>query len=277
MDAAYVKFMMCQCLVNRADWGLAVGCINVVYSFFLFQFWVVELVKSLANYPVKWVLLYGFNVMFNVITMMRIVKRESMSVFYWMCETAALLIFRIHHLYYKEDDFWLAKSHLYRASNIVIDVYIGLSMLAMIYVMFGLRLDPDRQFPDEEEMLDHCKFDPQAAAAKAATQKEKVFESQKENENEPLAKEKEVENVYDIEELDQHAIQKLADLVEKRAFSSQEVTMPCEPTAPEEEVHEIPEPSAPPESTLSFDEDFFYEINDFEVGGDQGNDMSLDE
>ncbi|XP_017134010.1 uncharacterized protein LOC108150383 [Drosophila elegans] len=259
MDAAYVKFMMCQCLVNRADWGLAVGCMNVVYSFFLFQFWVVELVKSLENYPVKWVLLYGFNVMFNVITMMRIVKRESVSVFYWMCETAALLIFRIHHLYYNEDDFWLAKSNLYHASNIVIDVYTGLSMLAMIYVICGLRLDPDRQVPDEEEMLDHCKFDPQAAAAKAASQKEKVLER-------PLVKEKEVEKC-----------QKLADLVEERSFSSQEFTMPCEPTAPEEEVHEIPEPSAPPESTFSFYEDFSYEINDFCVCNDQGNDISLDE
>jgi len=74
-----------------------------------------------ADYPVKWVLLYGFNVVFNVITMMRIVKRESSSVFYWMCETAALLIFRVHHIYYHPDEFWLAKSELYRVTNIIID------------------------------------------------------------------------------------------------------------------------------------------------------------
>jgi len=49
MDAAYVKFMMCRCLMNRADWGLAIGCMNIVYSFFLFQFWAVELFRSLNS------------------------------------------------------------------------------------------------------------------------------------------------------------------------------------------------------------------------------------
>lgn len=66
-------------------------------------------------------MLYGFNMMFNVIAMIRIVKRESISVFYWMCETGALLIFRVHHIYYNVDEFWLAKYSLYRVCNIIID------------------------------------------------------------------------------------------------------------------------------------------------------------
>ncbi|KAH8347908.1 hypothetical protein KR084_002318 [Drosophila pseudotakahashii] len=266
MDAAYVKFMMCQCLINRADWGLAIGCMNVVYSFFLFQFWMVELIKSADNYPVKWLLLYGFNVAFNVITMMRIVKRESSAVFYWMCETGALLIFRLHHIYCHEDTFWLAKSELYKVTNIVIDgecdlskteksfiiilaVYIGLSMLAMIYVMCGLRFEPDRTFP-EDEMVKDCRFDPEAV--KKAGQ---------------IDLKEELDSVREVEELSHKALQKLADL--------EDVTPPFEATAPEEEsspsgtflIHEIPEPSAPPESKLSLDEDFFNEINAISLDG----------
>ncbi|XP_017014394.2 uncharacterized protein [Drosophila takahashii] len=253
MDAAYVKFMMCQCLINRADWGLAIGCMNVVYSFFLFQFWMVELIKSAGNYPVKWVLLYGFNVMFNVITMMRIVKRESAAVFYWMCETGALLIFRLHHIYFHEDEFWLVKSELYKVSNIIIDVYIGLSMLAMIYVMCGLRFEPDRSFP-EGEMVNDCKFDPEAVKKAVQTDGENVFEKSEGHH---------IENVLGMEELNRKAMPKLADL-EDKTTPRFEATAPVEESLPSGifSIHEIPEPSAPPESKLSLDEDFFNEIND---------------
>ncbi|XP_016940330.3 uncharacterized protein [Drosophila suzukii] len=278
MDAAYVKFVMCQCLINRADWGLAIGCMNVVYSFFLLQFWVVELIKFPDHYPVKWVLLYGFNVVFNVITMMRIVKRESSSVFYWMCETAALLIFRVHHIYYHPDEFWLAKSELYRVTNIIIDVYIGLSMLGMFYIICGLRLQPDRTF-SEEEMVNDCKFDPEAAKKAEQTDKEESCEG--ESERGQLAKQKELE----MKELNRKAILKLADLEDGRTHCSQELAPPFEPTAPEEEslssgiifIHETPEPSAPPESQLCLDEDFFCEIDDIGAPGDAPNDISFNE
>ncbi|XP_017077026.1 uncharacterized protein LOC108111900 [Drosophila eugracilis] len=286
MDAAYVKFMMCQCLMNRADWGLAIGCMNVVYSFFLFQFWAVELIRSLDSeyYPVKWVLLYGFNVMFNVITMMRIVKRESISVFYWMCETGALLIFRMHHLYYQEDDFWLAQRELYKVSNIMLDAYIGISLLAMVYVMLGLDLEPDIEFL-EEEMVNDCKFNPRVVE-KSVQKEEEVLEGAREMEKEQqLAKQKELENDREMEELNRKATLKLADIEEARTLSVEELTPPIEPTAPEEEpypasyflVNEYPEPSAPPESQLSLDEEFFCEINGIDALDDQVNDISFDE
>ncbi|XP_016970658.1 uncharacterized protein LOC108038395 [Drosophila rhopaloa] len=250
MDAAYVKFMMCQCLMNRADWGLAVGCINVVYSFFLFIFWVVELVNSLASeyYPLKWVLLYGFNVMFNVITMMRIVERECVSVFYWMCETGALLMFRIYHIYYHEDDFWLVNSGLFRISNIVIDSYIGLSMLAMIYVMSGLHLDSEVEV-SEEEVIDDRRLDPQPAGAKTTAQKdmEKVFEKENEKEQK-LTNQNQLENIPEMKELHYNEIHKLADLVDQGSLQTKETTSVFDPTAPDEEkassevfhIHEIP-------------------------------------
>ncbi|EDV55168.1 uncharacterized protein LOC6547134 [Drosophila erecta] len=272
MDAAYVKFMMCQCLINRADWGLAIGCMNIVYSFFLFQFWAVELFRSFDNYPIKWVLLYGFNMMFNVIAMMRIVKRESISVFYWMCETGALLIFRVHHIYYNVDEFWLAQRELYRVSNIIIDVYIGLSMLAMIYVMCGLRLKLEGQFP-EEAMPNDCKFAPELA--KKAAQKNADELSAREEQQ--LAQREKLESDREMVELNPiEATLKLAHMEEEACLSSQEVT----PTAPEEEsfpssiflMQDFPEPSAPPESRLSIEPDFWYEINDIVASGDQQND-----
>ncbi|KMY94976.1 uncharacterized protein LOC6735210 [Drosophila simulans] len=270
MDAAYVKFMMCRCLMNRADWGLAIGCMNIVYSFFLFQFWAVELVRSLNNYTIKWVLLYGFNMMFNVIAMMRIVKRESISVFYWMCETGALLIFRVHHIYYNVDEFWLAESKLYHVCNIIIDAYIGLSLLAMIYVMCGLELES--QYP-EDEMENDCKFDPESA--KRAAQKDEAELLARNQEEQAHLEQRKLESDREMEELNRKATLKLAQLEEEGSLSSQEIA----PTAPEEEnldssiflMQDFPGPSAPPESVLSIEPDFYYEINDIVDSGDQQN------
>ncbi|XP_043645009.1 uncharacterized protein LOC122614509 [Drosophila teissieri] len=271
MDAAYVKFMLCQCLINRADWGLALGCMNIVYSFFLFQFWSVELFRCLHNYPIKWVLLYGFNIVFNVIVMTRIVKRESISVFYWMCETGALLIFRVHFLYYNEDDFWLAKHDYYHVSNLVIDVYIGLSLLAMIYVICGLRLNLEGQFP-EAEMGRDCKFDPEMAKRAAQRHKEE-FLAMKEEEEE---KQRQLESDLEMEESNRKAALKLAQLEEEGSLCSLVIT----PTAPDEEnvyssiflSPDFPGPSAPPESSLSIEPDSWYEINDTAAYDDQYND-----
>ncbi|SPP73650.1 uncharacterized protein LOC117592270 [Drosophila guanche] len=191
MDAIYVKLLMCRCLVNRADWGLVIGCINVVYSIFLLNFWLVELFRSQHDYPVKWVLLYGFNIMFNVITMMRIVKRETISVFYWFCETAALLLFRIHFTYVESDFFWLTYSIWFLPINLPLDTYISLSLLAIVYVVCGLHLEPERQFP-KELMRNDYKYDPEAEAAaakKAARDKQDRLERHRERE---LSKQKEL-------------------------------------------------------------------------------------
>ncbi|XP_016957841.1 uncharacterized protein LOC108029862 [Drosophila biarmipes] len=276
MDAAYVKLTMCQCLINRADWGLAIGCMNVVYSFFLLQFWAVELIKSGDNYPVKWVLLYAFNVMFNVITMLRVVKRESAAVFYWMCETGGLLIFRVHHIYCHPDEFWLAKSEMYRVTNIIIDVYIGLSMLAMIYVICGLRFEPDRTF-SEEELVNDCKLEAEAAKKYEKAKRKVGFEK-------PIEKEPQlVEQEMEMQELNRRAMIKLADLEDPDARSLSPQELPA-PTAPEEEslpsgivfIHENPEPSAPPKGSLCLDEDFFIEINDIAAPGDPLSDISFD-
>ncbi|XP_039480766.1 uncharacterized protein LOC120444867 [Drosophila santomea] len=268
MDAAYVKFVLCQCLINRVDWGLAIGCMNIVYSFFLFQFWSVELFRCLRHYPIKWVLLYGFNIMFNVIVMMRIVKRESISVFYWMCETGALLIFRIHFIYYNKDDFWLGKREFYHVSNIVIDVYIGLSLLAMIYVICGLRLKLEAQFPDEE-MAKDCIFDPEMAKKAVQKHKDELLARQREEEQQG-----QLESDREMEELNRKAALKLAQLEEEEGSqSSLEIT----PTAPDEEnvyssiflPQDFPGPSAPPESALSIESDFWYEIHDTAASDDQ--------
>ncbi|KAH8290998.1 hypothetical protein KR054_007664, partial [Drosophila jambulina] len=267
MDPAYVKFMMCQCLLNRADWGLAVGCMNVVYSIFLFLFWLVELLKSLDNYPVKWVVLYGFNIMFNVITMMRIVKRESVSVFYWACGTGALLMFRVYHLYYVPDAFYLALCELYILSNIFVDVYIGLSLVAMVYVMCGLHLEPGRMFPKEDMVNDYV-YNPEAAAQNMEQLheklKEKRLEMVREMENMAQIESKdEVENDSEMDEMNRKVILKLAGIMEDEAQFSSSPSQPCEPTAPEEmdsyDQELFPEPTAPPESKLSFDEDFHCE------------------
>ncbi|KAH8252702.1 hypothetical protein KR032_001376, partial [Drosophila birchii] len=265
MDPAYVKFMMCQCLLNRADWGLAVGCMNVVYSLFLFLFWLVELIKSLDNYPVKWVVLYGFNIMFNMITMMRIIKRESVSVFYWACGTGALLIFRIHHLYYVQDKFYLARCDLYIISNMFVDVYIGLSLLVMVYVMCGLHLEPSRKYPKEDMVNDYV-YNPEATSQDVEQLHEKLknkrLEMVKEMEMMSEMEHKdEVENDSEMDELNRKVILKLACIMEDETPSSP--SPPCEPTAPEEvdlySKELFPEPTAPPESKLSFDEDFHCE------------------
>ncbi|EDV37996.1 uncharacterized protein Dana_GF13733, isoform A [Drosophila ananassae] len=244
MDGAYLKFMMCQCLLNRADWGLAIGCTNCVLSFCLFHFWLVELVKSMENYAVKWVVLYGCNVMFNVITMMRIVKRESISVFYWFCGTVAVLIFRIHYLYVDEDDFWLAKRDMYKVCNIVTDVYIFVSLLVMIYVMWGLHLEPDRLYP-KEEMVNNCKHDPK--------------EGQEDNEMEKEEQQQDID--MEMDELNEKANQKLASIVElEESFQDRQSIAP---TAPEDYgFEEVCEPSAPPESNFSLEIDFNDQIMD---------------
>ncbi|XP_041447954.1 uncharacterized protein LOC111075361 [Drosophila obscura] len=172
MDSVYVKFLMCQCLVNRADWGLTIGFINVLYSLYMFHFWVLELFMSQQDYTVKWLLLYGFNVMFNVITMMRIVKRESIAVFYWICETAALLLFHLYYTYACGEFFGQIDNSMFVVLNVTLDVYILLSLLVMIYVMWGLYLEPDRRFP-KELMRNNYKYDPEAAAAKKAAEDKK--------------------------------------------------------------------------------------------------------
>ncbi|KAH8254979.1 hypothetical protein KR038_005534, partial [Drosophila bunnanda] len=262
MDPACVKFMMCQCLSNRADLGLSVGCTNLVYSMFLFLFWLVELIKSLDNYPVKWVVLYGFNIMFNVITMMRIVKRESVSVFYWACGTGALLIFRIYHLYYVPDIFYLARCELYIITNIFVDVYIGLSLLVMVYVMYGLHLEPGRMLP-KEDMDNNYVFNPEAAAQNVGKLHEKLKEKKIEMVREmeimaEIERKDEVENDAEMDELNRKAILKLAGIMAEDNRSSSGPS--CEPTAPDEadtySQEVFPEPTAPPESKLSFDEDF---------------------
>ncbi|KAH8402103.1 hypothetical protein KR009_009743, partial [Drosophila setifemur] len=251
MDAACVKFVMWQCLLNRADWGLTIGFLNIVYSFVLVQLWIVIFFQYMESkyYSVKWVLLYGFNIMFNVITMMRIVKRESISVFYWICETSALLIFRIHHLYNQLDDFWLAKEEVYIIVNKVIDGYIFLSLLAMIYVMCGLHSESDRLFPQEDEINDH-KHGPEAKTLQGQENVETIIEQNLEPHID-----------REMEELNRKANLKLATMMEEKSLSSREELPPCEPTAPPEDISEIHqihcEPSAPPESKLSLDEDFF--------------------
>ncbi|KAH8369505.1 hypothetical protein KR200_002651, partial [Drosophila serrata] len=265
MDPAYVKFMMCQCLLNRADFGLSVGCMNLVYSVFLLLFWLVELIKSLDNYPVKWVVLYGFNIMFNVITMMRIVKRESVSVFYWACGTGALLIFRIYHLYYVPDIFYLARCELYIISNIFVDVYIVLSLMIMVYVMCGLYLEPDRMFP-KEDMANNYIYNPEAASQNVGTLHEKLKEKRLEmtREMEIMAEvehKNEVKDDSEMDELNRKVILKLAAIMEDDTESTPGTS--CEPTAPDEadsySQELFPEPTAPPESKLSFDEDFHCE------------------
>ncbi|EDX07768.1 GD25341 [Drosophila simulans] len=196
--------------------------------------------------------------MFNVIAMMRIVKRESISVFYWMCETGALLIFRVHHIYYNVDEFWLAET------------YIGLSLLAMIYVMCGLELES--QYP-EDEMENDCKFDPESA--KRAAQKDEAELLARNQEEQAHLEQRKLESDREMEELNRKATLKLAQLEEERSLSSQEIA----PTAPEEEnldssiflMQDFPGPSAPPESVLSIEPDFYYEINDIVDSGDQQN------
>jgi len=151
-------------------------------------------------------------------------------------------------------------------------------MLGMFYVICGLRLQPDRIF-SEEEMVNDCKFHPEAA--KKAEQQDKKESCEGESERGQLAKQKELE----MKELNRKAILKLADLEEGRSLCSQELAPPFEPTAPEEEsipsgiifIHETQEPSAPPESQLCLDEDFFCEIDDIGAPGDAPNDISFDE
>nr|XP_043066483.1 uncharacterized protein LOC108131967 [Drosophila bipectinata] len=258
MDGAYLRFMMCQCLLNRADWGLAIGCTNCVLSFCLFQFWLVEFFKSMeTDYPAKWVVLYGCYAMFNVITMMRIVKRESISVFYWICGTVAVLIFRIHYLYVEEDDFWLAKRCIYRISNIVADVYFFVSLLVMVYVMWGLHLESDshRLYPKEEK-VNNYKYDREAATKTMQNQNNDMEEDE-----EPEIRTRQLNNDLEMEELNERANQKLASILEQvESFQDREVIAP---TAPEDFASlEIYEASAPPESSYSFEIDFNDQIVD---------------
>jgi len=146
-------------------------------------------------------------------------------------------------------------------------------MLGMFYVICGLRLQPDRTF-SEEEMVNDCKFHPEAA--KKAGQQDKEESCEGERDRDQLAKQK---------ELNRKAILKLADLEEGISLCSQELAPPFEPTAPEEEsipsgiifIHETQEPSAPPESQLCLDEDFFCEIDDIGAPGDAPNDISFNE
>jgi len=151
-------------------------------------------------------------------------------------------------------------------------------MLGMFYVICGLRLQPDRIF-SEEEMVNDCKFHPEAA--KKAEQQDKEESCEGERDRDQLDKQKDLE----MQELNRKAILKLADLEEGRSLCSQELAPPFEPTAPEEEsipsgiifIHETQEPSAPPESQLCLDEDFFCEIDDIGAPGDAPNDISFDE
>ncbi|XP_002138407.2 uncharacterized protein [Drosophila pseudoobscura] len=250
MDEIYLQFLLCQCVLNRADWGLTIGCINVMYSFILFNFWGVELARTLHDYPVKWMVLYGFNIMFNIITMMRIVKRESISVFYWFCETAALLLFRLYFTYAQADCFWLTDNQLFFALNLGVDVYIFLSLLVMIYVMWGLHLEQARQFP-KEQMRNDYKYDPEAAAAKkAAEEKNDRLERQRKRE---LEKEKQLEKDKFNEEIEMETV-----------FTNDcghEEEQAYDPSAPEEsnlysvaisehKVEHLRAPTAPNESTL---------------------------
>ncbi|KAH8275571.1 hypothetical protein KR026_010841 [Drosophila bipectinata] len=275
MDGAYLRFMMCQCLLNRADWGLAIGCTNCVLSFCLFQFWLVEFFKSMeTDYPAKWVVLYGCYAMFNVITMMRIVKRESISVFYWICGTVAVLIFRIHYLYVEEDDFWLAKRCIYRVSNIVADGYFFVSLLVMIYVMWGLHLESDshRLYPKEEK-VNNYKYDREAATKTMQNQdndmeeneepeiKTRVYKYKPEKDQQDTCIEEQLNNDLEMEELNEKANQKLASILEQvESFEDREVIAP---TAPEDYASlEIYEASAPPESSYSFEIDFNDQIVD---------------
>ncbi|KAH8319669.1 hypothetical protein KR074_003333 [Drosophila pseudoananassae] len=278
MDGAYLRFMMCQCLLNRADWGLAIGCTNCVLSFCLFQFWLVEFFKSMENYPAKWVVLYGCYAMFNVITMMRIVKRESISVFYWICGTVAVLIFRIHYLYVEVDDFWLAKRCIYRISNIVADVYIFVSLLVMIYVMWGLHLESGshRLYPKEEK-VNNYKYDREAESKTKQKKQDNAMEDYEKQEKKARSyayspekdpedtymeeDQKQLDNDLKMEELNERANQKLASILEQvESFQDREVVAP---TAPEEYASlEIYEASAPPESNYSFEIDFNDQIVD---------------
>ncbi|KAH8337044.1 hypothetical protein KR059_012676, partial [Drosophila kikkawai] len=272
MDPAYVKFMMCQCLLNRADWGLAVACLNVLYSIFLFLFWLVELIKSLDNYPVKWVLLYGFNIMFNVITMMRIVKRESISVFYWACGTGALLLFRIYHIYYVKDVFPLAGCQAYMISNQILDAYILLSLVVMVYVMWGLHREPDRMFPKEDMVNDYV-YNPEPTDQNVEQLYEELEDKRLEMIREMIKGKEtkaeidhidEVENCTEMDDLNSKVILKLAGIKEEETASSPSPSpipsLHCEPTAPEVmdscSLKFCPEPTAPSESHLSFDDVF---------------------
>jgi len=76
-------------------------------------------------------------------------------------------------------------------------------MLGMFYVICGLRLQPDRIF-SEEEMVNDCKFHPEAA--KKAEQQDKKESCEEERNQDQLANQKELE----MQELDRKAILKLA-------------------------------------------------------------------
>jgi len=151
-------------------------------------------------------------------------------------------------------------------------------MLGMFYVICGLRLQPDRTF-SEEEMVNDCKFDPEAAKKAEQTDKKECCEGERDQEQLPKL------NNLEMQELKRNAILKQEDLEDDRSVSMQEITTPFEPTAPEEEslpsgiifIHETQEPSAPPESQLCLDEDFFCEIDDIGAPGDAPNDISFDE
>lgn len=149
--------------------------------------------------------------------------------------------------------------------------YIGMSLLAMIYVMCGLKLES--QFP-EEEMRNDCKFDPESA--KRAAQKDENELLARNQEEKSHLEQRKLESDREMEEFKRKATLKLAQLEEEGSLSTQEIA----PTAPEEEnldssiflMPDFPGPSAPPESILSIEPNFCYEINDIVASGDQQND-----
>lgn len=121
----------------------------------------------------------------------------------------------------------------------------------MIYVMWGLHLEPDRLYP-KEEMLNNYKYDPNDT--KDAVSKDQEDAHMEKDEDQ-------LDNDLQMDEPHEKVNQKLSSIVElEKSFQDRQVIAP---TAPEDYgSEEIWEPSAPPESNFSLEIDFNDQIMD---------------